>query len=133
MKYNKHNKNSKRYRGFDIQKDKIVITESEPVGTDKSEYLCHRCEQILTALDRETGSYRCNNCAIETFVNEEPTRRKSKLSTPRPKNTETLISHVPTLGFNDVKIKHEPELKGGFLALSKKGTIRFTSYDEHNP
>ena len=41
---------------------------------------------------------------------EKPTRKQSKLKTPRPKNSETLISHMPTPGFDDVKIHHEPEL-----------------------
>jgi hypothetical protein len=30
----------------------------------------------------------------------------------------------------DVSIHHEPTLKGGFAALAKKGTIRFTRYEE---
>jgi hypothetical protein len=54
------------------------------------------------------------------------------LTTPRPKNTETLIAHPPTPGFDNVKIHHEPELKGGFKALSEKG-IRITNYHEDIP
>jgi|SRR5215216_242647 hypothetical protein len=70
---------------------------------------------------------------------EEPTaidesgKRKSRLVTPRSKNAETLVAHPPSPHESDVRIKHQPELKSGFLELSKKGTIRFTSYEEHNP
>jgi hypothetical protein len=36
----------------------------------------------------------------------------------------TSVSNTP-----DVSIRHEPTLRGGFAALAKKGTIRFTSYN----
>jgi hypothetical protein len=66
------------------------------------------------AIDEETG---------------EPIKRKSKLKTPRPKNSETLISHVPTPGFESVKIHHEIEPHGGLKALQAKG-LKITSYVE---
>ena|SRR5215216_4035495 len=72
------------------------------------------------------------------IVSDEPAvdengKRKSRLVTPRSKNEETLVAHPPSPHESDVRIKHQPELKSGFLELSKKGTIRFTSYEEHNP
>ena len=61
---------------------------------------------------------------------------KSKLETPH-KNTETLIADPRTIyGGNNpakkVSIHHEPELKGGFLALSQKG-LRIKNYREDKP
>jgi hypothetical protein len=61
--------------------------------------------------------------------NGEPIKRKSKLVTPRPKNTETLVSIVPTPGFDSVRIDHTPQPRGGLKALQDKG-LRITSYIE---
>jgi hypothetical protein len=36
--------------------------------------------------------------------------------------------HMP--GIPDISIRHKPELKDGALALSKKGTIRITHYED---
>ena len=36
--------------------------------------------------------------------------------------------HMP--GIPNISIRHEPELKDRALALSKKGTIRFTHYQD---
>jgi hypothetical protein len=55
----------------------------------------------------------------------------SKLVTP-DRNPETLITHMPSPGENDVQIKHEPELKGGFKALRDKG-LKISNYQEYNP
>jgi hypothetical protein len=54
-------------------------------------------------------------------------RKESKIIVP-DRNIEPAISSVGTTP--DVSIRHEPELKSGFAALAKKGTIRFTSYQE---
>jgi hypothetical protein len=43
-----------------------------------------------------------------------------------PEETEPDIASVGNVP--DVSIRHEPELRGGFAALAKKGTIKFTSY-----
>jgi hypothetical protein len=54
-------------------------------------------------------------------------RKESKIIIP-DRNIEPAISSVGTTP--DVSIRHEPELKGGFAAPAKKGTIRFTYYSE---
>lgn len=74
----------------------------------------------------------CVFCQTEFQV--EKTRKRSKLETPH-KNTETLIADPRTIydGNNpakNVSIHHEPELKWGAKELSRKGTIKFTSYTE---
>jgi hypothetical protein len=33
-------------------------------------------------------------------------------------------------GIPDISIRHEPQLRDGALALSRKGTIRFARYEE---
>jgi hypothetical protein len=47
------------------------------------------------------------------------------LSIPYQDN-EPCVSTTP--GIPDVSIHKRPELRGGFAALAKKGTIRFTDY-----
>jgi hypothetical protein len=49
------------------------------------------------------------------------------LVTPRPKNTETLVSIVPSPHEQDVRIKHERKLFGAFKMMADRG-IKFTSY-----
>jgi hypothetical protein len=51
----------------------------------------------------------------------EPIKRKSRLTTPRSKNTETLISTVPTPGFDEVKINHTPQPRGALARMQEKG------------
>jgi hypothetical protein len=57
----------------------------------------------------------------------EPTeiRQKQRLSVPE----ETEPAVASTQNTLAVSIRHEPELRGGFAALAKKGTIRFVSYN----
>jgi hypothetical protein len=60
---------------------------------------------------------------------DESVKRKSKLVTPRPKNTETLVSTVSTPGFDSVKIHHEPQPHGALARMQEKG-LKITSYTE---
>jgi hypothetical protein len=48
----------------------------------------------------------------------------------REVDEETLVATTPGINYKDVAIRHEPELSGGFAQLAKKGTIKFTSYEE---
>jgi hypothetical protein len=41
---------------------------------------------------------------------------------------QQLVAYTPSVGEDSVAIRHEPELKNGALALSKKGMIRFTHW-----
>jgi hypothetical protein len=54
-------------------------------------------------------------------------RRRSKLQTPN-RSTETLVSTTPTPGYGDISIRKQPNYKGAFSEMSKKG-IKITSYD----
>jgi hypothetical protein len=51
---------------------------------------------------------------------------KQKLSIPYQDN-EPCVSTTP--GIPDISLHKEPELRGGFAELAKKGSIRFTSYN----
>jgi hypothetical protein len=41
---------------------------------------------------------------------------------------DPAVTSIQTDLSKSVEIRHEPELCGGFAALAKKGTFRFTSY-----
>jgi hypothetical protein len=56
---------------------------------------------------------------------------RGKLSVPE--QTEPDVASIQTDPAKTVEIRHSIPLRGGFEALSKKVTIRFTSYQESNP
>ncbi len=66
----------------------------------------------------------------EPQPDDEHVSHKQKLSIPAH-DEEPEIASIGTIP--DVSIRHEPQLEGAFAALAKKGTIRFTSYQESNP
>jgi predicted RNA-binding protein YlxR (DUF448 family) len=59
----------------------------------------------------------------------ENLRKESKIMVP-DRNIEPAVTSIQTDQSKSVQIRHEPELQGGFAALAKKGTIKFTSYEE---
>jgi hypothetical protein len=65
----------------------------------------------------------------------EPVKRKSRLTTPRPKNAQPAIRFMTSADYtnNRVGIHHEPELAPSFKEFARKSGIRFTSYEEYNP
>ena len=108
-------------------KDNNVVIGDEWTGNDNVEYSCD-CGRVLVRL-RDAGHnntiWWCKQCQFEVDISETEVRKKSKLETPR-KNTEPAITSVGVTP--DVSVRHIPEMRGGFAALAKKGTIRFTSY-----
>ena len=68
----------------------------------------------------------CKRCGVTYNKEDDTVRHKSRLSVPL--ETETSVATTQTIGEDAVAIRHERELKDGALALSKKGTIRFTHY-----
>ena len=117
-------------RNYSGRNDKVVIGNSS--DDQVKEYICPNCFTIKYTRLTE-GELICN-CSNTIEIQE--VRRKSKLETPH-KNTETLIADPRTIyGGNNpaknVSIHHEPELKGGFLALSQKG-LRIKNYREDKP
>jgi DNA-directed RNA polymerase subunit RPC12/RpoP len=125
MKYNKGKRS-----GPGPQKDKVVIDTREYEGPEVTTYICNRCSRTLSRLSDSSGnnvSYYCNSCSIEYNLDNQDIRHKQKLEVP-DRNIEPAVSTTP--GIPDISIRHEPELKDGALALSKKGTIRFTHYED---
>jgi hypothetical protein len=106
----------------------ILIDRDAWEDEERPEYVCNCCYRLLVRLSNndKNESWFCRFCSIE-FLDKTETRKKSKLGTQR-KEVEPAITSTGTLP--DISIRHEPELKGGALALSKKGTIRFTHYEE---
>ena len=124
----KYTKKHSRNRGLDSRNDKVVIADNS--DSDIKEYICPNPNCRRTLRTRQSkGSYTCLFCQEEFEIGG--TRKRSKLETPH-KNTETLIGSVPTPHEKDIRIKHEPELQGGFLALSQKG-LKIKDYREDIP
>ena len=103
----------------------IIIGDGSRGGDDRREYVCENCHYTIYGRISADEIY-CNHCKSSFVV--EDVRKKQKLSVPKGRSSEVCVSTTPnpTSPFD----KKPPELKGGFLALSKKGTIRFTSYTE---
>jgi hypothetical protein len=115
----KSNKKTDKFTGILIDRD----AWDDP---NHPEYACNFCSRLLVRLSsgNNSESWFCRNCQIE-YPDKTDIRKKSKLGTQREEIEPdiTSVGSVP-----DVSIRHEPELSGGFAALAKKGTIRFTSY-----
>jgi hypothetical protein len=114
------------------KKDKdITIIGDEWNNLEHPEYACSYCSRLLIRLSNngeKNESWFCRSCSIE-FPYESQTRKKSKLGIQR-KEVEPEITSIQIDQSKRVELRHEPELKDGALALSKKGTIRFTSYSD---
>ena len=109
-------------------KDNKVVIGDEWIGDDNPVFSCDFCNRVLIKLadrNRMNISYFCSFCKIPFDPSQTEIRKKSKLETPN-KNIEPAVSTTP--GIPDISIRKEPELRGGFAQLAKKGTIRFTSY-----
>jgi hypothetical protein len=119
---NKTTNRTKKFEGILIDKEAW-----EDRGEARPEYACSYCSRLLVRLsdrNNQNESWYCNSCSIE-FPDKKETKKKSRLGTQR-NEVEPAVTSVGTIP--DVSIRHEPTLKGGFAALAKKGTIRFTSY-----
>jgi uncharacterized Zn ribbon protein len=118
------NKNSKN-------KDIITIGD-EWTGADRPSFICNYCNRTLSRLTDSSGqnhSYYCNNCSIEFNPESENVRRESKISVP-DRNAEPCVTSIQTNMEDDIRIRKLLELKDGALALSKRGTIKFTHYED---
>jgi DNA-directed RNA polymerase subunit RPC12/RpoP len=106
-----------------------ILIGVEHTGPEKVEYVCSWCNRSLVRLsdrNNQSESWFCQNCSIEFDTNDEQISYKQKLSIPY-EDSEPAIASIGSVP--DVSIHHTPQLRGGFAALAKKGTIRFTSYN----
>jgi hypothetical protein len=107
----------------------ILIDRDAWDNPEHPEYACNFCSRFLVRLSDKNNqgeNWFCRNCSIE-FPDKTQTRKKSKLGMQR-NEVEPAVTSIQTDQSKSVGIRHEPELRGGFAALAKKGTIRFTSY-----
>jgi hypothetical protein len=117
----KSNKKTDRFTG-------ILIDRDAWDNPEHPEYACF-CSRLLVRLsdkNSQSESWFCRNCSIE-FPDKTPIRKKSKLGMQR-EEVEPAVTSIQTDQSKSVEIRHEPELRGAFAAMAKKGTIRFTSY-----
>jgi hypothetical protein len=108
----------------------ILIDRDAWDNPEHPEYACSFCSRLLVRLSNsgdKNESWFCRNCSIE-FPDKTQTRKKSKLGMQR-EEVEPAVTSIQTDQSKSVEIRHEPELKGGFAQLARKGTIRFTSYN----
>ena len=108
----------------------VIIGNEEYKEQERTELVCSWCNHSLVRLtdrNHQSESWFCRNCYIEFNSDDEQVSHKQKLSIPY-EDSEPAVASIGSVP--DVSIHHEPELKGGFAALAKKGTIRFTSYQE---
>lgn len=106
---------------------KSVISSEQYEGKDTKVYLCNWCHCVLSKLIDSSGqnpSLFCSLCVMSFDTEYDNLRHESKITVP-DRNIEPAITSIQT---DKVEIRHEPELRGGFAQLSKKGTIKFTSY-----
>jgi hypothetical protein len=108
-----------------------ILIGDEHKEPNKVELMCSWCNRSLVKLtdkNNQSESWFCRNCSIEFNSDDEQVSHKQKLSIPYQEDSELAVASIETIP--DVSIRHEPTLKGGFAALAKKGTIRFTSYSD---
>jgi hypothetical protein len=109
-----------------------ILVGAEHTGSDRVEYVCSWCNQSLVRLsdrNNQGESWFCRNCSIEFNPDDEKVSHKQKLSIPA-QDIEPAVTSIQTDQSKSVEIRHEPELRGAFAAMAKKGTIRFTSYQD---
>lgn len=111
-------------------KDKPIVIGS---GTESVLY-CDICSRKLIPL-KGGQYYECGYCGIKITPDNLNVKKGRMINTREgfisavvdPQAEEPAVSTTP--GIPDISIRHEKELRGGFKALSEKGTIRFISYN----
>lgn len=109
--------------------DKVIIS-LEYYENERPSYICSICNKTLIRLTdagMNNTSWWCRHCSVEFDPEVENLRKESKIVVP-DRNQEAAITSIQTDLGREVEIRHEPELRGGFAAMAKKGTVHFTSY-----
>jgi hypothetical protein len=109
--------------------NKVVISDEEWSGKDSNQeqILCPYCDKTLLRLTDHGGNnhtYYCNTCQVSHL--SETTRKIPKLGTQH-KEVEPAVTSIDFTP--DVSIHREPEPKGAFAELQKKG-LKITNYKE---
>ena len=93
------------------------------------EYICPWCNFILH-VRKSRKEVNCPNCTITLDLTSGVAQETKTLIDPNKNNATYEVHAFTTPDPINPWDKKPVELKGGFLALSKKGTIRFTSYTD---
>jgi hypothetical protein len=121
---------SANFRSFlPPKKDKVIIAGEQYEAPEVTTFICNYCNRDLIKLSDSSGnnvSWYCNNCSIPYEPENESIRHKQKLEVP-DRNIEPAIATTP--GIRDIRIHHEPEIKGGLKALQQRG-LKITRYEE---
>ena len=107
----------------------VVISDNNNDGRTNG-FECKYCQRIIYNKFTDDSIW-CNSCQSETIFDKDTKPVKKSLKAETIDNTEVNVVSLQ-YNFEDMaghtRYGKTLELKGGALALSKKGTIRFTSY-----
>ena len=119
-----------RDKGYDPNKGKVVIDVGAYDEYQIRDYICPWCNFILH-VRKSRKEVNCPNCTINLDLTSGVAQETKTLIDPNKNSAVNEEVHAfttpPPINPWD---KKPVELKGGFLALSKKGTIRFTNYTD---
>jgi hypothetical protein len=106
----------------------IIISDDKDGNVNGFE--CKYCHRIIRGKFTEDSIW-CNSCQSETIFDKDTKPVKKGLKAEVIDNSEVFVTSVQ-YNFEDMarrtKWSRPKEFKDGALALSKKGTIHFTSY-----
>ena len=119
MKFKKQ-PNGKHFTLGKLNKDDKVVISSKYYENDRPSYICS-CNQTLIRLTdagQNDQTYWCRHCSVEFDPESENLRKGSEIIVP-DRNIEPAAASIDVIP--EVSIRHEPELRGGFAQLAKKG------------
>src|ERR671916_819132 len=112
MKFKKQ-PNGKHFTLGKLNKDDKVVISSKYYENDTWKTLIR-----LTDAGQNDQTYWCRHCSVEFDPESENLRKGSEIIVP-DRNIEPAAASIDVIP--EVSIRNEPELRGGFAQLTKKG------------
>ena len=112
------------------QNKKVLIDEQEFSYQSHIELICNTCHTntLVTITDGvDNSDLFCKRCSTVYSMEDDTVRHRQRLLPPD--EPEPAASTTPTIGADDVAIRHPPEIKGGLKALQQRG-LKITHYEE---
>src|SRR5215217_1575921 len=112
-----------------MKEHKPVVLSDDSDGNING-FTCKWCNRTIY-IKLTDDSIWCNSCQSETIIDKDIKPVKKSLKAETVDNSETFVVSIeydPSKMAWHTKYDKPKTLKGGALALSKKGSIRFTSY-----
>jgi hypothetical protein len=122
-----YNETAGRGRGTDPNKGKVIIDVGVYDEDRIIEYICPWCNFVL-CVRKSRKEVNCPNCTINLDLTSGVAQETKTLIDPNRSSATDEVHAFTTPPPINPWDKKPPTLKDGALALSKKGTIRFTSY-----